>query len=376
MRPLTAAILRLACRLLPARMRQWGEAATREAEAIDRPGEALAFAFGCLIWAVRESATSRLSQSFRRQSKLMSFTDDLRGPRGIALLCAAAATGLGLIYMAVGGAPDRYLMINAGAFAFGLAALAMLALADRRGHLAPRLLIGLLGAVLLATSLLGVRVDGITRWLALGPLTIQPAMMVLPLMVVLFARCRGVVSLAGMALAALALALQPDRAMAGALAIGLAVLACTRPNRSVIAALALATISFIATLVQPDPSPAMPFVDKIFYSSFAIHPLAGPAVILGSAMMIVPVLLLRRARGPERATVAVFSAVWAAIIAAAALGNYPTPLVGYGGSAVIGYLMSLMVFPRRAFTAAVLSDMDPETVASQDEGPVLYIGTG
>jgi cell division protein FtsW (lipid II flippase) len=28
------------------------------------------------------------------------------------------------------------------------------------------------------------------------------------------------------------------------------------------------------------------------------------------------------------------------VIAAAAIGNYPTPLVGYGGSAILGYLLS------------------------------------
>lgn len=33
---------------------------------------------------------------------------------------------------------------------------------------------------------------------------------------------------------------------------------------------------------------------------------------------------------------------------AAALGNYPTPIVGYGGSAIIGYVLSLLALPKRA----------------------------
>jgi hypothetical protein len=37
----------------------------------------------------------------------------------------------------------------------------------------------------------------------------------------------------------------------------------------------------------------------------------------------------------------VFGTVWIGVVVAAALGNYPTPLVGYGGSAVLGYLLSL-----------------------------------
>jgi hypothetical protein len=36
------------------------------------------------------------------------------------------------------------------------------------------------------------------------------------------------------------------------------------------------------------------------------------------------------------------------VVAAAALGNYPTPLVGYGGSAVLGYLLSVALLPGRA----------------------------
>jgi hypothetical protein len=35
------------------------------------------------------------------------------------------------------------------------------------------------------------------------------------------------------------------------------------------------------------------------------------------------------------------------VIVAAALGNYPTPLVGYGGSAIIGYVVSLLGLPPR-----------------------------
>ncbi|WP_439471549.1 hypothetical protein [Brevundimonas sp.] len=371
MRGVAVFVLRLAKRLLTPRNRSWGEAAQREAEEIEHPGEALRFAFGCLMWAIREAAADRISHLFQQGDDPMSFADAIRGPRGVALLCATGAVALGLVYMVMGNAPARYLMMNIGAFAFGLIALAILTLADGRGHLPGRLLAVGLGAVLLATSLLGVRVDGITRWLALGPLTIQPSMMILPLMVVLFARFRDGLSLIGIAVAALALALQPDRGMAGALTAGIAVLAFTRPNRSVLAALACAAAGFAATLVQPDPSPALPFVDQILYSSFSLHPLAGVAVVLGSALLTVPVLAGRQAKAPE---LAVFGAVWAALIAAAALGNYPTPLVGYGGSAVIGYLISLMVFPRRSALAAASTEAQPQAGASSDGDRALYVG--
>lgn len=287
-----------------------------------------------------------------------------------AILCAFAATALGFVYMVMGGAPGPYLAINGGAFAFGLVALAILALADRRGHLAAGPVTLSAGLILLATSLWGVTAGEVTRWLALGPLMIQPGLMVVPLVAVLFARSRGALSLMGIALAALALALQPDRGMAGALAAAMAVLAVIRPDRAAVTAAAAGGLGFGATMVQPDRSPAMPFVDRIIYSSFDVHPLASAAVVLGLAVLVLPALAAVRAHTAERPVYLVFGAVWAGIIVAAALGNHPTPLVGYGGSAVVGYLLSLVVFHPHApesGRSAVETAADPER-----EGPALY----
>lgn len=358
-------------RLLPRSLLPWGEAAIRECRNITRPGEALSFALGCLSWAVRDSIRVRLSELNPREGKSMKLIDRIR-PRSAAVSCGVGATGLGLIYMSAGGAPAHYLMINSGALAFGLVTLGILALADRRGHLPAGLLTLLLGGGLLAVSLWGVSAGGVTRWLALGPLVIQPGLMTVPLMAVLFARSRDVVSLAGVAVAALALALQPDRGLAAALAAGLAVLAFTRPDRRTITAAVTALAGFGAALAQPDPSPAMPFVDRILYSAFAVHPLAGAAVVLGAALLVLPALAARRLKGAEQSACIVFGAVWAAIIAAAALGNYPTPLVGYGGSAIIGYMLSLVVFPRRVPQSGQLPV--EATPGPECDGPLPCIG--
>ena len=130
--------------------------------------------------------------------------------------------------------------------------------------------------------------------------------------------------------------------MAGALALAMAALALARPQRGVLVGLGAAMAAFAATLARADASPAMPFVDQIFYSSFDVHPLAGFAVLAGAALMLVPAIA-GYVRDPDhRPIYAVFGAVWLAVILAAALGNYPTPLVGYSGSAILGYLISLL----------------------------------
>jgi cell division protein FtsW (lipid II flippase) len=199
---------------------------------------------------------------------------------------------------------------------------------------------------LLVTALFGGAVDGASRWVDLGPLSLQASLVVLPPMLVLYARNVDAIGTVGVAVAALALAAQPDRAMSGALAAGLAALVAARPGRLPVLALVLAVAAFGATLLLPDALPAVPFVDRILYTAFGVHALAGLAVVAGSLFLVAPGLGAVRS-SDERPVMFAFGACWAAVVAAAALGNYPTPLVGYGGSAVLGYLLSAALLPSR-----------------------------
>ena len=63
----------------------------------------------------------------------------------------------------------------------------------------------------------------------------------------------------------------------------------------------------------------------------------------------------------------VFGGVWCTALAAAALGNYPTPLVGYGGSAILGYCVSVAML-RELRTPAAAADQNI-VVKSSDFGP-------
>ena len=287
--------------------------------------------------------------------------DSLGEPRTIGIASAVAATLLGIAYLIAAGAPVRYVVVNLAALVLGLVALGIVdkaAVLDRRssgGALA------LLGTPLLATAWFGTSVDGASRWIWIGPLSVQVSLVLVPFMLVGFAGHRDRLGTAGMALAALALALQPDRAMAGMLAVGLAALATARRDVFSVTALLAASAAFAATLARPDTLPAVPFVDRILYTSFSVHPLAGAAILIGLGLLILPAIA-GRLRDPARdGAYRVFGALWVGGIAAAALGNYPTPVVGYGGSAILGYVLSLAVFPprlgaRRASVAARSGD--------------------
>lgn len=347
---LAAAMIALAAAILPSGSRDWGRAMWGELDSVEH-GEAARFAAGCLAGAVHLRA---------RGATDMTVRDDIAGrPDRMMAICAVTATGLGLAYMAMAGAPTRYLAMNAAALAVGFLTVGIVAQVRRTGRISVKWVGIALAAILFAASLFGTSMNGATRWVSLSGLTVQLSLILTPVLAIAFARSRDGMAAASVAVVALALALQPDRAMAGALAAGMLALAAVRRDRSALVALTAAGTAFVATMLQPDVQPAMPFVDQIFYSSFAVNPLAGLAVAAGALVMLVPVAVGWRYDPGNRASYAVFGAVWATIIAAAALGNYPTPLVGYGGSAIIGYVVAMLGLPRPVPVAVSRHKHDP-----------------
>lgn len=268
-------------------------------------------------------------------------------PRIAGAICAVAATSLGLIYMSLAGAPISYLVMNTSALVIGFVLLLAIAFTFRKLERHADIAVFAIGIVLVATALFGSAVEGASRWVLVGNLFIQTSLIGLPVAAVLFTRSRGTIGLGGIALVICAMALQPDRAMAAALFVALAALACMGLERRAIVAATLASLGFSITMIQPDNLPAMPYVDQIFYTSFEAHPIAGLAVLSGVIVLIMPALVGWLTDPQNRTAYAVFGTIWLAIAGAAALGNYPTPVVGYGGSAIIGYVLCLAALPKR-----------------------------
>ncbi len=268
-------------------------------------------------------------------------------PGKIGVASAVAAVALGLAYLVAAEAPAKYLAVNAGTLIVGLVGLA----ADKRWGRPVQPLAGsfalVIGLALLVTALFGHSLDGVTRWVRIGPLSLQPGLILMPLLAVLFSRDRSLWATTGVIFAAAALALQPDRATAGALTAGLAALAITKPDRRILTALSAAGIAFAVTLIRPDTLPAQPYVEQVLSTAFQTHRLVGLVVWVGVALLIVPAAYGWFRDPDHRPTYAVFGAVWLGVIAASAVGNYPTPLVGYGASSILGYVLSLSALPRR-----------------------------
>jgi len=255
-----------------------------------------------------------------------------------------AATSLGLLYMAQAGAPAIYLVVNALALLMGAAAVGLRWMSGRDADLPGQVNL-ILGLTLLATALFGTQADGAARWVRVGGLSVQTSLIVLPPMLVAFARRRDSHATLGMVIAALALAIQPDRAMAGILASALAVLAVFSRDPRVLVPFLSAATAFGATLLRPDTLPAVPYVDQVLFTAFGVGVFAGIAVLGGAFLLIVPSVLGWKADRHTPEPHIIFGVVWLGTIVASAVGNYPTPVVGYGGSAVLGYALSLALLP-------------------------------
>lgn len=374
--------LSAAARLLPPGLCQWPRAMERELAAIGDERAALHFALGCVRAVVALAAADRLrALAAGARSALVPIVTSARShstmtsisarPRLLGLVCAAAAAAIGLAYLAAAGAPFQYLLVNLAALVLGATAWLALGRAAGSALAAAGPAILALSVPLLLTALFGFAVEGAARWLSVGPLSLQVSLILLPAMIVLYARRPDPAGTAGMIVAALALALQPDRAMAGVLVAGLLALCFARPARLPAAAAAAASLAFGWTLLRPDALPAVPFVDRILYTAFDIHPIAGSAVVLGAALLLVPALAGAPRRGEDRAALLTFGCCWSGVVLASALGNYPTPLVGYGGSAVLGYLLSASLLPGAARRSAAEAGLDLPPAAGRGSDPAV-----
>ncbi len=237
--------------------------------------------------------------------------------------------------MAVSHGPRGYLIGNAVALllALGLALVPLrLETAARRWPWIAGLLL-----VLAVTAVAGPPLDGVRRWIAIGPLRLHAGMLLGPSLAVLLATASLGLRIAG-TLAAIAIAcVAPDLAMAlawaGALLPGLLGL---RP-RLAVASIALAALMVAATAMRPDPLQPVPHVEAVVAGAWRTSHIGGFVLALAG---MAPLLLACMRDAPARA----LAGFWAGLSLAGLIGHWPSPLIGYGAAPILGYGLSLAVW--------------------------------
>ena len=92
--------------------------------------------------------------------------------------------------------------------------------------------------------------------------------------------------------------------------------------------------------LQPDALPSVTFVEHVIPLAFAHGTGLGLVATLGLMTPALALFIFARVDRRTSRTAMVLGAAWAGLAVAALVGNYPTPLVGYGFSPIVAYLLS------------------------------------
>lgn len=259
--------------------------------------------------------------------------------QAVWLLGAVVVIGLGLTAMHAAGAPTSLLTLQAVG---GLAALGIaLALARFRPDAGSRGAVAVVVVALLALAapLVIAGVDGVQRWIPLGPIQFQPAAIALPV-VVWFAAGRGCDRLGAAAMigAAGLCALQPDlQTTVGLVAAAAALVLAARRDALGLAVLAAALATCSVAAFGPVLAPVA-YVEEVIRRAIQSTWPLGALAALG--LVAVP-WLVWRAGSQARATGFALAALWLGLCAMSLTEDFPTPVIGYGLSWVLGFGISL-----------------------------------
>lgn len=254
---------------------------------------------------------------------------------GLAALVAATASGV--LFFLIGGAPGTYTALNGLALLLGLAIVAF-APGRMSGRIAACIVaFGVAGIA--ATLVTGFDIEGVRRWLPVGPVRLHAAMLLLPAIAVLMPSLSRRMQVASIIVLAAVFAIQPDVAAVLALAAGFM---SSRPGRSDLLVTGIGAAAAIAAtavaLLRSHPLAAVDFVEHVVPDAFAINAVLG--LLIGGALLFACAAPLFVRAGNPRAKRA-FAAVMAGFVFASLIGAYPVPLVGYGASSILGYAMGL-----------------------------------
>ena len=259
----------------------------------------------------------------------------------IIWISAGAAVLLGLAVQHRLGAPASGLMVQAAGALLG----AVLFVALSRVHAPRRVSVAFGLAVLLAFITLplvvGPELAGARRWLLLGPISIQPSMILLPLVIWLVAGPRPGVDKSLLILAAGGvLALQFDAAALTGLTLAWLAGHARSARRSEVHVQGVAFSLAILTVwawMRPDALPPVAWVEQVLPNAWGLGLWTGVMASLAAIIVLTPLIVL--ARGSQAALS--LAAFYVGLVGAALVGNYPLPVVGLGASLVLGWLIAL-----------------------------------
>lgn len=192
----------------------------------------------------------------------------------------------------------------------------------------------------------GVSMEGMVRWVAVGPVLLHLSSLLLPAFVWAFARRpANPASFILFACTPPLLVLQPDggAALALALAVASRLLLKTYRGGLDITAVVVALIVAAVAWSRRDVLPPVAYVEDVVVVAFHALPLVG--LLAGLALILVPAPFVATARAAikseDKAALLALAGLWVGFVLASVFGNYPAPVIGYGASPLLGWGVSL-----------------------------------
>lgn len=254
---------------------------------------------------------------------------------GVAV--AAFAVIAGQTVMVLGEAPAHAAWAQFLAITLAAATFPLMSLAAERAMRWPLVTLAAAVAAILLTLMLKSDPAGVGGW-SRPPAGLHLGYIVTPLAIAVAAHRPGPWAAAGLAALSLALALQPDAPALIALTAALGALLALRRNGWTAAALAAA--AFAAAWALNHPIGPISWVEAMPETALQIELWLGFLVALGLCLMPMPFAFVAFQGRRRRALAGALAAYWIGLIGASLTGAFPTPLVGYGVGAILGYVLS------------------------------------
>lgn len=259
--------------------------------------------------------------------------------RWIALAAFLVPVASGILFMALADAPVSYIAVNMGAVI--LVGFAMVLVPEGEPSDSVLLTGATICLMLLMASFAGPQIDNVHRWIALGPIQLHVGQLALPLLMVILSRLDKRLVFGIAVAAAILIVLQPDSASAFAMLISSLFLFAYARDRWSLATLIATGVAFGVTAVTPDSLPPVRFVEHVVRDSASIHALLPVALVLSILFAALAPFAVPRNR--RRNSDVVWSGCLIGFFLASLGGNYPTPLLGYGTSAILGFGLALLL---------------------------------
>lgn len=263
----------------------------------------------------------------------------MRGARAIPLALATLATCVGAAFLWNVGALPGMASRNVAAFVVGLAIGFGALRLSRRHRGSPLLLAGC--SLLLLMALFGIEADGVRRWISFGPFTLQPALIVTPMLLALLGSEEGRKWRPWLVVPAALIALQPDAASLGALATGMAVTIRRSDGPQMLAAMLLTAALAALAIIGMRTPPPIAFVEDTV--TIAVTSGAVARVLLLAAIVLMALAPLS-GKSPSGPAVTAYFLVSAAI---AMLWAFPMPIAGAAPSHLLGFGAAMAILADR-----------------------------